>query len=229
MTFREKQVLQPGPEADTAPVAQRRAPLPVVSWGIITLAVLRFLYDLTVLNNEVLLTSWHLNGPAIAQGEWWRLLGHAFVHGGGRDVSIKLLHIFFNMSAVFTLGMTLERVLGHWRFAIISAATCLGSAAAALFLAYDHEMVGASGMILGWAGVMLPIATRTGRRELTTWLVQVAVISLLPNVSWQGHLGGFLAGIPFGLALRAGPRVFNYAAPVILFAMAILAVVAARR
>jgi membrane associated rhomboid family serine protease len=222
MTFREKQVLQPGPETESVPVAQRRAPLPIVSWAIIGISALRFLYDLKLGADESLAQSWALYGPAVASGDWWRLVLYALQHGGA-------IHILFNMSVVWTLGMTLERTLGAWRFAIISLGSCLGSAAVVLLFAFDSQTVGASGMILGWAGVMLPIATRTGRRELTTWLVQVAVISLLPHVSWQGHLGGFLSGIPFGLALRAGPRVFTYLAPVLVFAMAMLAVIAAHR
>ena len=52
-------------------------------------------------------------------------------------------------------------------------------------------------------------------------------ISLLPFVSWAGHLGGFVFGLPCGLALRAGPRTFPYLAPILLFVSAAAAVAAA--
>ncbi|HME92257.1 MAG TPA: rhomboid family intramembrane serine protease, partial [Myxococcaceae bacterium] len=136
-------------------------------------------------------------------------------------------HIFFNMSAVYTLGAALERGLGTWRFALVSLATCLGSAAFALFFSFRVPTVGASGMILGWAGAMLPISTRAGRQNLLIWLVQVAVISLLPGVSWQGHLGGFLFGLPCGIALRAGARWFNLFGPLVAVMAAVIAVLAA--
>jgi rhomboid protease GluP len=45
-------------------------------------------------------------------------------------------------------------------------------------------------------------------------------------VSLAGHLGGFVFGLPCGLAMKAGPRVFRFATPVILFLTAIVAVVA---
>ena len=74
----------------------------------------------------------------------------------------------------------------------------------------------ASGMILGWGGAMLVTAGRELRRSLLIWLAQIAVISLLPGISWAGHLGGFLFGLPMGLALRSGPRAFSRAAPLLL-------------
>jgi membrane associated rhomboid family serine protease len=62
---------------------------------------------------------------------------------------------------------------------------------------------------------------------LLVWLVQIAVISLIPGVSWQGHLGGFVFGVLCGLALRAGPRAFPYLAPLLLFLASAAVVVAA--
>jgi membrane associated rhomboid family serine protease len=216
MTIRDRQVLTP--DRSSAPVVRQRAPLPIVAGAVIGLSVLRFVLDLSIPPNAVL--PWAIYGPAIQRGEWWRLVSYAVEHGGP-------IHILFNMTAVWTLGIPLERMLGSWRFFIISLATCLGAAAFSLFFApFDTQMVGASGMILGWAGAMLPISTRAGRRQLGMWLAQVVVISLLPHVSWQGHLGGFLLGLPFGFALRAGPRAFSYLAPLLLASAAAIAVIA---
>jgi rhomboid protease GluP len=160
-----------------------------------------------------------LYGPAVAQGQWWRLLTAAVDHHAA-------LHLVLNMSVVWTLGTGLEREMGTARFALVSLTTALGSSVLVLLLDFDQVTVGASGMIIGWAGVLLPIATREARRSLTVWLVQIAVISLLPFVSWSGHLGGFLAGLPAGFALRKGPHVFRWVAPLLVLAMA-LAVAAA--
>ena len=217
MTLRERQVLSSEPAS--VPRATR-APMPLVCGAIIAISAMRYLLDQPLFNQNVLLP-WALYGPAVQGGQGWRLLSYALEHGG-------IIHIFFNMSVVWTLGIPLERMLGSWRFLIISLATALGAAAVSLFFSFEQQMVGASGMILGWAGAMLPISTRAGRRQLGVWLVQVAIISLLPHVSWQGHLGGFLFGLPFGLALRAGSRVFSYVAPVLLVASAVIAAVAGR-
>jgi len=215
MTIRDRQVLSPEPSPGEV---RARAPLPIVSGAVIAISAVRFLLDQPLFSQAQVLP-WALYGPAIEGGEWWRLLSYALEHG-------NLVHIFFNMSVVWTLGIPLERMLGSSRFFVISLATCLGAAAVSLFFAFQQQMVGASGMILGWAGAMLPVSTRAGRRQLGIWLVQVAIISLLPHVSWQGHLGGFLFGLPFGLALRGGSRVFSYLAPVLLVGAAAIAAVA---
>lgn len=161
-----------------------------------------------------------LYGPLVQRGEYWRMLSCVFQHGGP-------MHLLFNMSVVYTLGFMLERAIGSLRFVGLCLVTTLGASALALFVNFDIPMVGASGMILGWAGAMIPIATRQGRKELGFWLLQVVVISLLPGVSWAGHLGGFLFGLPCGLALRLGAPVYARALPLILFITAIVAMFAA--
>ncbi len=215
MTFRDKQVLEPAPES--APPVRLRAP--AFCWGLIGTAALRFLYVFLVGGGR---PGWALDASLVRSGDWWRVFSYALEHGGA-------FHILMNMSVVYTLGTALERGIGTWRIALVSLVTCLGSAAFVLFFAPpDIPTVGASGMILGWAGAMLPISTRSGRQNLIIWLVQVAVISVLPGVSWQGHLGGFLFGLPCGIALRAGPRLFAFLGPLLVLVAAAIAAWAAR-
>lgn len=166
-----------------------------------------------------------LFGPLVQSGEYWRMLSYAFEHAPASS-PMGVLHIFFNMSVVYSLGFGMERAIGSARFAFVSLITAVGAAAFSLFFKWNTVMVGASGMILGWAGAMLLLVTREGRRSLGTWLVQIAIISFLPGVSLAGHLGGFLFGLPCGLALKAGPRVFRVAAPFILFGTGVVALVA---
>jgi membrane associated rhomboid family serine protease len=161
-----------------------------------------------------------LYGPLVQSGEYWRLLSCAFEHGGP-------IHLLFNMSVVYTLGFMLERAIGSWRFLGLSLVTCLGSSAFALLFNFDVPTVGASGMILGYAGAMVPLSTGQGRKELGIWLVQMVIISLLPGISWAGHLGGFLFGLPCGFALRLGKPVYSKALPLILFITAVVAMYAA--
>lgn len=155
-----------------------------------------------------------LHGPRVAGGDWWRPFTATFVHG-------DLIHIVFNMMAVVSLGREVERAIGSFRFLITSVVGAMGTAIAVMAWSFDQRMVGASGVILSWAGALLPIASQTGRRQLGIWLVQVAVISLLPFVSAAGHLGGFLAGLPCGWVMRRPRPQFQTAAPMLVFAAAI--------
>ena len=196
----------------------RRLPVPWFSGALIAASAARFLADISEGGEH----PWQLYGPAVRAGEWWRLLSYAIEHG-------NLIHIVVNMSVVWTLGFGLERLLGTWRFALFSLVGCLGSAAFALWFNFTTPTVGASGMIIGWAGAMLPIANRATRQSLVIWLVQIAIISFLPFVSWSGHLGGFVFGFACGLALRAGSRAFAYLAPILLFLSAAAGVLASHR
>jgi rhomboid protease GluP len=162
-----------------------------------------------------------LRGAPVRAGEWWRVLTFNMEHG-------NVLHLVMNMSAVWSLGTVLESVTGTYRFTLISIACALGSAAAVLLLDFNQATVGASGMILGWMGAMLPIASKYFRRELWTSLIFVAILSVgfRQYISWEGHLGGFLWGVPCGIALKSGPRVHPYVLPVLVFLAAIAAFVA---
>ncbi len=194
MSIDERRVLEPEREAPMprpgAPVRMRRA-RPIFSYGLIAVCVGMALLDPTGTLKALGL----LYGPAVSDGQYWRVLTVVLLHGG-------MLHLLLNMSVVWTLGQSLEQVIGAWRMALVSVATALGGSALVMLFNYKQPTVGASGMILGYAGVMLPIATTHGRRALGTWLVQIAILSLLPGISWAGHLGGFLFGLPSGVGLR---------------------------
>ena len=192
----------PPVEAPQRPDAlQPRASLPPFCTALIAVCVVVFLggaMNLSLLGVESLA----LYGPYVAQGEWWRVLTTVLVHGG-------TLHIVFNMMAVVTLGFPLERMLGTARMAAVSLVSALGGAAMVLALSVTSPTVGASGMILGWAGALFPMITRESRARLASQLALVVVISFQPHVSWQGHAGGFAAGLACGALLRLGPRRFN--------------------
>ena len=59
-----------------------------------------------------LLTDGALSGPAVADGEYWRLLTSGFLHAG-------LFHLMFNMLSLWVLGSLLEPAVGRARFALI--------------------------------------------------------------------------------------------------------------
>lgn len=201
------------PGGPTPPLSAHPEPVTWVSWGILVGSVGWFAarYLLLGQRSPVLV----LDGAQVRGGDWWRVFLCVFEHG-------NLIHLAFNMSAVWTLGRVLEVGVGPFRMLITSVVGALGSALFVLLFNFDQPTVGASGVILAWGGAILPIATQHGRKSIGTWLAQVALISLLPGVSWAGHLGGFLFGLPCGWAMRGGPERFGYAAPVLIFTAGLL-------
>ncbi len=211
MALKPREVLPDEPFAD----AHRRRTEPPratagftpVSFAFIGVAGAVFLAQLA---DPGLTEKLSLYGPRVREGEWWRLFTWAFVHGGP-------LHLFFNLSAVWTLGRAVEHVLGTVRFLMVSLVGTLGASAAVLAFSYASPTVGLSGTILSWMGALLPVLAPAARRQAMIWLVQVLVVSLLPGVSWAGHLGGFLFGVPAGLALRLAPARFSMIIPIVAF------------
>jgi len=220
MVLRRNDVFGPTPgplpeERPPAPAPARRPSLPPFCTTLIAVCVAVFLAQLSGAAPAFLQgDNLALYGPAVQAGEWWRVLSWVVVHAGP-------LHILFNMMVVVNLGFAVERLLGTPRMVAVSLVSALGSAALVLAFAFRLPTVGASGVILGWAGALLPVVNRQGRQSLAWLLVQVAVISLLPGVSWQGHLGGFLAGLACGGLLRVGRNRFNQLWPFLALGLAL--------
>lgn len=218
MALGKKEVL-PGGDPFAPPPPRpvvRRVLVTPVCWLLAAVSVGLFAFGF---RDRELFEAGVLSGPGLNRGEWWRLVTWLVTHGGP-------LHLFFNLSALWTLGRMLEFSIGSWRFLLGSAVGTLGSALFVLLFNFDARTVGMSGVILSWLGLALPVSNPTARRQLGVWLVQIVVVSLLPGVSWAGHLGGFLAGLPAGLALRKGRGVFAMVMPVLLFALGVLVVLA---
>jgi membrane associated rhomboid family serine protease len=129
--------------------------------------------------------------------ESWQFVTHAVVHG-------SFLHLAFNMYALFILGIGLERRIGSRSFASLYLFATLASGAVVFYLS-SGPTVGASGAVYGLFGFYLGNAIDAkqqglGSRQLRAFapiLLINLVISFSPGISWQGHLGGLIAGIAF--------------------------------
>jgi membrane associated rhomboid family serine protease len=139
-----------------------------------------------------------LYGPWVAQGEWWRLITAAFLHA-------SILHIAFNMLALWWIGGPIEAAIGRWRYLALYAVSGLAGSAGALLAAPQAVTVGASGAIFGLLGAMLVIQwQQTGSiagPALTLILINLAITFAVPNISYGGHLGGLVGGILATLAI----------------------------
>ncbi len=167
---------------------------------------------------------------AIAAGEWWRIFTPILLHA-------SLWHIAFNMWALWVLGPQIESGVGRWPFlALFIAAAGVGGALAFHLGGINDLGVGASGGIFGLFGVWANWAvhrrhTLYGRALLNQigflLLINAAIPLMIPNISWQAHLGGLLAGFVIGEAwsrIKGGNAVALRSAAA--WAVALLAVAA---
>ena len=142
----------------------------------------------------------------IASGEFWRLLTADFLHYG-------LIHLAFNMYALWILGRECERLLGRGRFlALYLFAGLGGSVAVYLFSPLNEASAGASASIFGLLGAMFFFLRRL--RADPRGLVFLIVLNfslgfVVANISIWGHIGGFVVGAAVGALmayLPAGPN-----------------------
>ncbi len=140
-----------------------------------------------------LFTDWLLYGPAVKNGDWWRLITAAFLHVG-------IFHILVNMYALWWLGQAVEGAIGSVRYLLLYIASGLAGSAGALLLSPDKLTVGASGAIFGMLGAGLILEWRASGRLLGGFAVMILInlaftFGFSSYISVGGHLGGLVGGI----------------------------------
>lgn len=140
----------------------------------------------------------------VSDGAWWQPLTSAFSH-------VEIWHIGFNMLALWFLGPQLESVLGRARFLALYLISALTGSAAVMALSAEHsQTLGASGAIFGLMGGLLVVALKVKAdvQQLLMWVgLNIAfTVFAASQISWQGHLGGFLGGLAVAGVLVSAPR-----------------------
>lgn len=137
--------------------------------------------------------------PAIDQHEYWRLLTANFLHVG-------LVHLLFNMYALYGLGMQVESIYGPRRFVAIYILT--GISGAVFSYLFTHGLsAGASTSLFGLFGALVVFFYRqrkvlgsVGQQQLISLGVTLAInvfLGLSPGsrIDNWGHAGGFIGGL----------------------------------
>jgi membrane associated rhomboid family serine protease len=141
--------------------------------------------------------------PGVSDGAVWQLLTSAFTH-------VEIWHIGFNMLALWFLGPQLELALGRLRFVALYVVSALAGSVCVYWLSPETSTtLGASGAVFGLMGALLVIGHKVGGdvSTLLMWVLANAVLTFtVPNVSWQGHVGGFVGGALVAAVLAYAPR-----------------------
>jgi len=217
----------PATERAARRIAYIRTDQPFVSYGLIGLNVLVYLITVAQgagINSPggSLFDKWLLFGPAVAKGDWWRLITAAFLHA-------NILHIGLNMLAVGWLGAPVERFIGHARYLALYLVSGLAGSAGALIATPTSPTVGASGAIFGILGALLIIEYQaTGSlagQAFTLIVINLAFSFTVSGISVGGHIGGLVGGIAAMLALsRFGRGHVAYGRPGLVGIAALVAV-----
>ena len=155
----------------------------------------------------------------------WTILTSMFVHG-------TFWHIFANMLTLYFFGTYFSRLVGNSRFLIVYfgggilgnifyiVLTILGGIFAISFLGSPFiPAVGASGAVFALAGALvvmrpkLPVIIFPIPAPIPLWVAVIGgflILSFLPHIAWQAHLGGLVLGLIAGYIFRKRERDFFF-------------------
>jgi rhomboid protease GluP len=182
---------------------------PRVTYTILGVTV--FIYLLQMLSTYVLggdiLIQWGAKANNyIRAGQLWRFFTPMLLHG-------SILHIGFNMYALYIFGIGLERRYGHGRFLLLYILSGFAGAVFS-FLFSSANSIGASGAIFGLIsaeGIFLfqnrKLLGNQVKRAINNVVFVVAInlfLGLQPGIDNWGHVGGLMGGLIF--AWFAGPH-----------------------
>jgi membrane associated rhomboid family serine protease len=145
----------------------------------------------------------------------WTLLTSIFIHA-------SLWHVLANMITLYFFGSFLNRLVGTTKFLIVYFLGGIAGSAVYLLLAPAYSIaVGASGAIFALGGVLavmrpkLRVIVFPIPAPLPLWIAIIgifalftilAIVEVLPNIAWQGHLGGLVLGLVAGYFFRRQER-----------------------
>ena len=160
----------------------------------------------------------------VGENRYETLVTACFLHDG-------LLHIGFNMLALWQAGPLVERSVGSARMApmylLAGAAGNALSVAHAWLMRSAQITIGASGAISGILGAALVVGWRVQgwrgplTQAMVRWIILIVAFGFFANLSGgridnAAHVGGALAGTAIALTWRRGYRYSERATGVIL-------------
>ena len=135
----------------------------------------------------------------------WTIVTSIFVHSG-------LWHFIANMLTFYFLGSYLSRLIGYSILLIIYLSGGILGGIFYLFLGEPLSIViGASGAVFAVGGALtvmrpkLKVMVFPVPIPLSLWIAVVgafAILSFVPYVAWEAHLGGLITGLIAGCIYR---------------------------
>jgi rhomboid protease GluP len=194
------------PRAARRYFARGRGDGPLISVNTIIMAT-TIIVSLTALfssEGQGIYDAFQLDKTAVAHGEYWRLWTVTLLHG-------SLIHLLFNMYALYLVGPIVERWYGSIRYLVFYLTLAAAGSVGSFVFGGDAPSVGASGAIFGLFGLLLaasrvhhPIDRQS--RALVQQIGMLILINLalgfaISNIDNAAHIGGLLAGLVIGAIL----------------------------
>lgn len=177
---------------------------PIITYGLITLNVIVFLFMMAMPSVEALVKlqlNFSNNAKVLVSGEWYRLITSVFMHA-------NLLHLIVNMYALSIVGKTIESYFGKVKYLLIYLLSGITSSLLSSLFLKSSVSLGASGAIFGLLGAFLYFAYKYRmymagviKNQLLPIIVVNLAIGLVPGIDMAGHIGGFVSGLLIAFAV----------------------------
>jgi len=143
----------------------------------------------------------------------WTIVTNLFIHA-------NLWHVIANMLTFYFFGTSLARLIGQNKLLMVYfGGGLLGNILFILLASPFSIAIGASGAVFSLGGALaimrpklrvfiFPIPV-----PIQLWIAVIGgflIISFLPNIAWQAHLGGLVFGFIAGYFFRRRERRFSW-------------------
>ncbi|HBV85699.1 MAG TPA: rhomboid family intramembrane serine protease [Desulfosporosinus sp.] len=172
--------------------------IPLLSYFLLSINIIVFLLMTMAggsTDQRVLITFGAKVNSLIQAGEVWRFFTSMFIH-------IGLMHLIFNLYALWSLGPFMEERFGRWRFILIYSLSGLGGSIASFYFS-PALSAGASGAIFGLLGALLYYSLKRPSLWKSGLGMNLVVVILInfgfgltqPGIDNYAHLGGLVIGL----------------------------------
>ncbi len=179
----------------------------IATYGIIAACVIVYVWEMIDLDSLTLMAMW-------PDQPWpWEFVTSIFMHSW-----VDPFHLLFNMLMLFMFGVTLERMVGSWRYlGLFLAAGIAGNIGYVLFCLVTGSTdpaIGASGAIYGvfaCLAILAPqirvylfffIPLRIFHAFILYAAIDIIFLNTNDSIAHAAHLAGALAGVAFAVYVK---------------------------
>lgn len=175
---------------------------PMITYWLIAVNVILYVIPILFGQYNNLINNYSVWGPAIRDGQVYRLFTGIFLHGG-------IFHLLFNCYALYVIGAQVENFFGKFKFAIIYLVAGISGALFSVMFGGNSASIGASGAIFGLMGALVYFGYHYRvylGNVVKSQIIPLIVLNLILGFSMSGidnfaHIGGLIGGTLISVAV----------------------------
>lgn len=175
---------------------------PMITYWLIAINVILYVVPVLFGQYNNLINNYSVWGPAIREGQVYRLFTGMFLHGG-------IIHLLFNCYALYVIGSQVENFLGRFKFLVIYLVAGISGALFSMIFGGNYASIGASGAIFGLMGALVYFGYHYRvylGNVVKSQIIPLILLNLLLGFTMSGidnfaHIGGLIGGTLTSIAL----------------------------